>query len=106
MPVDQSESCRLWWERVRLQSKLQELCKRSKNEDLIFAIEYLEKRAYPKYKVPEINWDRVSYDSNPERYVPPEILYPSVQKLRDKMARIEKENQEKLARGEELEMDD
>ena len=106
MKTKQSDDCKLWWERVRIQSKLQELCKRSKNEDLIFAIEYLEKRARPKKEVLEINWDRVNYDSNPERFVPPEILYPSVQKLRDKMARIEKENQEKLARGEKLEMDD
>jgi hypothetical protein len=106
MSVDQSRDCKLWWKRIHLQSKLQELCKRSKNEDLIFAIECLEKGAHPKYKEPEINWDRVSYDSNPEKFVPPEILYPSVQKLRDKMARIQKENQEKLAKGEELEMDD
>ena len=120
MSVDQSDSCKskvktplaLWWERVQLQSKLQELCKRSKNEDLIFAIEYLEKRAHPAWKEPKIDWlngveignDLVLDD--PERFVPPEILYPSVQKLRDKMARIEKENQEKLARGEKLEMDD
>ena len=39
MPVDQSESCKLWWKRVQLQSKLQELCKRSRNEDLIFVID-------------------------------------------------------------------
>ena len=106
MSADQSRDCTLWCERVTLQSKLQELCKRSKNEDLIFAIEYLEPRAHPKYKEPEINWDRVSYDSTPERFVPANILYPSVQKLRDKIKRIEKENKEKLEKGEKLELDD
>lgn len=101
-----SENCKLWWERVNLQNKLEDLKRRSKNEDLIYVIEYLEKRALPKKEIPEINWDRVNYDSNPERFVSPEILYPSVQKLRDKMARIEKENQEKFAKGEKLELDD
>ncbi len=104
--IDQSDSCKLWWKRANLHHKLEDLKRRSKNEDLIYVIEYLEKRAIPKKEVPEINWDRVHNDSNPERFVPPEILYPSVQKLRDKMTRIEKENQEKIARGEKLEMDD
>tara|TARA_A100001388_G_C28639622_1_gene436423 strand:- start:137 stop:475 length:339 start_codon:yes stop_codon:yes gene_type:complete len=112
MKTKQSDDCKLWWERIRLQSKLQELCKRSRNEDLIFVIEYLEKRAHPAWKEPKIDWlngVEIGHDlvlDDPERFVPPEILYPSVQKLRDKMARIEKENQEKLARGEKLEMDD
>lgn len=97
-----------FWDIAGLRSRLQELSRRCSKEDLKYVVDYLEERALPQWKEAKINWDRVEIGnvSPVERYVPAEILYPSVYKLREKMNRIQKEAEERELKGEKLELDD
>jgi hypothetical protein len=104
-----SSNGKLFWKTVALRNKLSELSRRCSYEALEQAIKLLEANSIPAWKEPPIDWDKTEVgdeNSNPERFVPAEVLWPSVQKLRDKMARIQKEVVEKKAKGEKLEMDD
>ena len=100
----------LFWKTVGLRSKLTALSRRCSIEALEQAVAYLEANSIPAWVEPEIDWDNVEVaspeNSNPERFVQKDILEAGVNKLRDKIARIERENKEKLERGEQLDMDD
>ena len=100
----------LFWKTIGLRSKLAQLSRRCSLEALEQAVAYLEANSIPDWVEPEINWDIAEVatpeNSNPERFVQKDILEAGVNKLRDKMARIERENKEKLERGEQLDMDD
>jgi hypothetical protein len=99
----------LFWKTIALRAELTELSRRCSYEALEKAVELLQANSIPAWKEPEIDWAKAELgteNSNPERFVSPEILWPSVQKLRDKMERIQKDVAEKEAKGEKLDMDD